>query len=203
MSDDFFLFDTERLGTLASEDTIKKGLSYFIENRVFALDAQENMLLAQVEGSKPDQPYWVELLRGEDGQLLVNCDCASGRPVCKHAIAALYSYAEQAGNQDGGEGIGNTMEEAIAERIKKGRNEVKVKLIGGNLGFGIWQATSLVSATHWQRSYQVHIRSLDARMNYCTCPDLASNRLGTCKHIEAVLHYAKKRPEYKKLKAKV
>jgi superfamily II DNA or RNA helicase len=202
MTDDFFLFDTERLGTLAPENTLKKGLSYFIENRVFALDAQENVLLAQVEGSKPDQPYWVELSRGEDDALVVQCDCADTQPVCKHAIAALYSYAEQASNQDSAGQIGSAMEEAIAERIKKGRNEVKVSLISGNLGFGIWQATSLVSTTHWQRSYQVHIRSLDARMNYCTCPDLASNRLGTCKHIEAVLHYAKKRPEYKELKAK-
>ncbi|MDP3877884.1 MAG: SNF2-related protein [Methylobacter sp.] len=202
MTDDFFLFDTERLGTLAPENTLKKGLSYFIENRVFALDAQENVLLAQVEGSKPDQPYWVELSRGEDDTLVVQCDCADTQPVCKHAIAALYSYAEQASNQDSAGQIGSAMEEAIAERIKKGRNEVKVNLISGNLGFGIWQATSLVSTTHWQRSYQVHIRSLDARMNYCTCPDLASNRLGTCKHIEAVLHYAKKRPEYKELKAK-
>lgn len=201
MSDDFFLFDAERLSTLASENTIKKGLSYFIENRVFALDAQENMLLARVEGSKPDQPYWVELSRDADGQLLACCDCADEQPVCKHAIAALYSYAEQASHQDNAGNIGSAMEEAIAERIKKGRNEVKVKLISGNLGFGIWQATSLVSASHWQRSYQVHIRSLDARMNYCTCPDLASNRLGTCKHIEAVLHYAKKRPDYQALKA--
>ena len=48
MNHDFFLFDTERLSTLASENTIKKGLSYFIENRVFALDAQEHVLLAQV-----------------------------------------------------------------------------------------------------------------------------------------------------------
>ncbi|TAN65560.1 MAG: helicase [Methylobacter sp.] len=202
MSYDFFLFDTERLSTLAPENTIKKGLSYFIENRVFALDAQENVLLAQVEGSKPDQPYWVELSRGADDQLVVQCDCADQQPVCKHAIAALYSYAEQASNEDTDGQIGSAMEEAIAERIKKGRNEVKVSLISGNLGFGIWQATSLVSTTHWQRSYQVHIRSLDARMNYCTCPDLATNRLGTCKHIEAVLHYAKKRPEYKELKAK-
>jgi len=159
MSHDFFLFDTERLSTLASENTIKKGLSYFIEHRVFALDAQENVLLAQVEGSKPDQPYWIELSRGADDQLLAQCDCADEQPVCKHAIAALYSYAEQASDQDSGEGIGSAMEEAIAERVKKGRNEVKVSLISGNLGFGIWQATSIVSATHWQRSYQVHIRS--------------------------------------------
>lgn len=109
MSHDFFLFDTERLSTLAPENTIKKGLSYFIENRVFALDAQENVLLAQVEGSRPDQPYWVELSRGADDQLLVQCDCADQQPVCKHAIAALYSYAEQADNQDSGEGIGNAI----------------------------------------------------------------------------------------------
>jgi ERCC4-related helicase len=203
MNHDFFLFDTERFSTVASEDTLKKGLSYFIENRVFALDAQEHMVLAQVEGSNPDQPYWVELSQSPDGQLQVQCGCDSDQPVCKHAVAALYSYAEQASDQDKAGNIGDAMEQAIAERIKKGRNEVKVNLISGNLGFGIWQATSLVSSTHWQRSYHVHVRSLDARMNYCTCPDLASNRLGTCKHIEAVLHYAKKRPEYKALKTKV
>ncbi len=171
MSYDFFLFDTERFSTIASEDTLKKGLTYFIDNRVFALDTQDNMVLAQVEGSRVDQPYWVELSRGSDDQLCVRCDCASELPVCKHAIAALYSYAEQANDDDTSGKLGSAMEDAITERIKKGRNEVKVQLISGNLGFGIWQATSLVSATHWQRSYQVHIRSLDARMNYCTCPD--------------------------------
>ncbi len=129
MSHDFFLFDTERLSTLAPENTIKKGLSYFIKNRVFALDTQEHVLLAQVEGSKPDQPYWVELSRSTDEQLVVQCDCADEQPVCKHAIAALYSYAEQASNQDNAGQIGNAMEEAVAERIKKGRNEVKVSLI--------------------------------------------------------------------------
>lgn len=200
MSHDFFLFDTVRFSQLASEDLIKKGLSYFIENRVFALDVQENMLMAQVEGSRINQPYWVELSRGVDEQLLVQCDCASELPVCKHAIAALYSYAEQASNQDESIHVGNAIEEAIAERIKKGRNEVRVSLVSGNLGFGIWQASSIVSTTHWQRSYQVHIRALDARMNYCTCPDLASNRLGTCKHIEAVLHFAKKHGDYQTLK---
>lgn len=47
----------------------------------------------------------------------------------------------------------------------------------------------------------MQIRSLEQRVNYCTCPDLASNRLGTCKHIEAVLHYARKQKDYKSLKA--
>ena len=195
---DFFLYDTEQLNTLASEETVKKGLAYFVENRVFALDVQEDQLTSQVEGSIKDQSYWVELFRNSDDELHVHCDCASEQNVCKHAIATLYSYAEYSINKEQ-DSIGSAADEAINERIKKGRNEVGVKLISGNLAFGVWQAKSIISATYRKISYNVHIRSLDERKNYCTCPDLATNRLGTCKHIEAVLHYAKKQPEYKQL----
>ena len=37
-------------------------------------------------------------------------------------------------------------------------------------------------------SYSVSIRSNDNTRNFCTCFDFKTNRLGTCKHIEAVLH---------------
>ncbi len=36
--------------------------------------------------------------------------------------------------------------------------------------------------------YEVEIRSLAEPINACDCPDHAVNRLGTCKHVEAVLH---------------
>ncbi len=199
MNNDLFLYDTERLKTIASEDTVKQGLVYFSENRVFALDVQGNILSAQVEDADVNEPYWVELTQNDEHDLSVSCDCPEKGSVCKHAIAALYSYAGQFGfNED--KILGSAVDEAILERVKKGRNEVSVKLINGNPGFGIWQATSIISATHTKKSYQVQIRSLDQRMNYCTCPDLATNRLGTCKHIEAVLHYAKKSPGYQQLK---
>ena len=42
-------------------------------------------------------------------------------------------------------------------------------------------------------SYVVEIRSLTEHLNSCGCPDHAVNRLGTCKHIEAVLHALQKR----------
>jgi len=199
MNNDLFLYDTERLKTIAADDTLKQGLAYFSENRVFALDVQGNVLTAQVEDADVNEPYWVELIQDEGRDLIVHCDCHEQGGVCKHAIAALYSYAEQFGFDDD-KLLGSAVDEAILERVKKGRNEVNVKLISGNLGFGIWQATSIISATYTKKSYQVQIRSLDQRMNYCTCPDLATNRLGTCKHIEAVLHTAKKSPDYKKLK---
>ncbi|MDD5319588.1 MAG: SNF2-related protein [Methylococcales bacterium] len=199
MKNDLFLYDTERLQTIASDDTVKQGLAYFSENRVFALDIQDNVLTAQVEDADTNEPYWVELTHDDGSDLLVSCDCPQQDGVCKHAIAALYSYAEQFG-YDEDKILVSAVDEAILERVKKGRNEVSVKLVSGNLGFGTWQATSILSATHRKKSYQVQIRSLDQRMNYCTCPDLATNRLGTCKHIEAVLHYTKNKPDYKQLK---
>lgn len=36
-------------------------------------------------------------------------------------------------------------------------------------------------------TYRVAIRGLNAGDNYCSCPDYATNELGTCKHIEFVL----------------
>ncbi len=200
MDNDFFLYDTERLHTIASDELVKQGLGYFSDNRVFALDMSGDKLTAQVEDAEDNEPYWLELTQN-DGQLAVSCDCHESPDVCRHAVAVLYAYADQYGFEEDTQLLGSAVDEAIQERVKKGRNEVRVKLINGNLGFGTWQASSIVSSTHWQRSYQVQIRSLDQRMNYCTCPDLASNRLGTCKHIEAVLHYAKKQPDYTTLQA--
>ena len=199
MHDDFFVYDAERLGSITSEQVMTKGLAYFNENRVIDLDCTETVLSAQVEGSDPDWPYTVRLLHGNNGELEVQCDCPFDRePVCKHAVAVLYSYAAQRGGD--GNNLGSAVDEAIKERVRKGINEVRVKQLSGDLAFGTWQASSLVSTTHWQQAYQVQIRSLDRRMNYCTCPDLASNQLGTCKHIEAVLHQIKKQPGYRKIK---
>ncbi|MDD1618831.1 MAG: SWIM zinc finger family protein, partial [Methylococcaceae bacterium] len=131
MNKDLFLYDTERLKTIASDDTVKQGLAYFSENRVFALDVQDNVLMAQVEDANVNEPYWVELTHGEGNELHISCDCSEKGGVCKHAIAALYSYAEQFGYDDG-RILGSAVDEAILERVKKGRNEVSVKLISGN-----------------------------------------------------------------------
>ena len=199
MDNDVYLYDTERLHGIASEEMVKQGLRYFSDNRVIGVMLENGQVQAQVEDENEEQ-YWLELSIDTSGNLQVVCDCHAEAGVCVHAIAALYAYADQFAPVDT-LGLGSALDEAIQERVKKGRNEVRVKLLNGNLGFGTWQATSLVSATHWQRSYQVQIRSLDQRVNYCTCPDLASNRLGTCKHIEAVLHFAKKQPDYKRLKS--
>jgi hypothetical protein len=38
-----------------------------------------------------------------------------------------------------------------------------------------------------QNTYRVHVRGPRVGDNYCSCPDFATNTLGTCKHIEFVL----------------
>jgi SNF2 family DNA or RNA helicase len=41
--------------------------------------------------------------------------------------------------------------------------------------------------------YRVEIRALSERVNSCSCPDHRINRLGTCKHVEAVLAWLLRR----------
>src|SRR5947209_14702424 len=38
-----------------------------------------------------------------------------------------------------------------------------------------------------QNTYRVHIRGPQPGDNFCSCPDFATNTLGTCKHIEFTL----------------
>ena len=196
--DDPFLYDTERLHAITSGSIIERGLNYFKEDRVTDLHWEGSSLCAMVEGSQPDEPYWVELDHDEQQQLQVQCDCAFNRePICKHAVAVLYSYADQVSYK---EEIGSARDIAIEERTKRGRSEVRVSQVSGEPWFGTWRASSIASATHRKQSYTVHIRSLNTRTNYCTCPDLATNQLGTCKHIEAVLHQIRKRRDFKRIR---
>ena len=39
-----------------------------------------------------------------------------------------------------------------------------------------------------KKNYRVFIGGAELGMSYCSCPDFAVNTLGTCKHIESVLH---------------
>ena len=48
-------------------------------------------------------------------------------------------------------------------------------------------------------SYSVSIRSSDNSRNFCTCFDFKTNRLGTCKHIEAILHQLRSKLKLKTL----
>ena len=79
----------------------------------------------------------------------------------------------------------STDEGEIRRREWRGRTEiVDVHALDGSPHpFGDYQVTSSNGS-----SYTVEIRSLGTHINSCGCRDHRTNRLGTCKHIEGVLH---------------
>lgn len=196
---DPYFFDHEALQAVADATAIREGLDYFKEKRVIRIDQDEKLLWATVEGGDADLPYTVEIRQNGAGTLTFDCDCdtATGESICRHVVATLFAYADQRQQTDK---LLTATDNAIQERIKRGRAEVEVEALSGEPWFGAWRALSISSSTPFPQHYQVTIRSLHQRANLCSCPDFAGNQLGTCKHIEAVLHKIKKHPEYEQFK---
>ncbi len=66
---------------------------------------------------------------------------------------------------------------------------LEVRNLGGEPVFSEFAVTNPAS----QRTYRVAIRGEGPGINFCACPDYAVNTLGTCKHVEAVLHRLRRR----------
>lgn len=190
-SRDPFVLDNNELRLLASDRIVRRGIAYFKENRVSELRSDHDRLRAFVQGS-PDHPYYVEIDIDSDGELCVDCSCPfEWEPACKHAIAVLLAHA--AGQPLSQKVVQGAADKAIEKRIKRGQTEVAVTHKDGDRWFGTWEARSTYQNNPRQKTYLVQIRSVSERINYCNCPDLSANLLGTCKHIEAVLHTLKKK----------
>lgn len=188
---DPFLLDADHLKELASTPIVRRGVAYFKENRVTNLGWAADRIWAHVDGTRPGG-YSVELFLDEDGELGVDCDCPfDWEPVCKHAVATLLAYgARQPVSEVEAEGAAGA---AVEARVKRGRSEVEVNHVDGDPWQGTWEARSVTSAAQDRPPWRVQIRSVGEKLNHCTCPDFAVNRLGTCKHIEAVLHRLRRR----------
>ncbi|CAK0781701.1 Helicase [Gammaproteobacteria bacterium] len=198
---DPFLFDLEQLHTLAEDQMVRNGLKDFKENRVTWVDrtvdsVDGDFLTATVEDADTTEVLSFEVRSGGDGHLDARCPCHDGGGLCRHEVAALFAYSSRAVAP--GELL-DAVAGAIEERVQRARSEVRVEHLTGEPAFGAWSAWSVGPETHFPRRYRVHIRSLTRRANYCTCPDFATNQLGTCKHIEAVRHTIQKRPDYPEL----
>lgn len=73
-------------------------------------------------------------------------------------------------------------------RRERARTEkMSVRFLGGGsvAPFGDYEVASEDGGL--EKSYRVELRSLNAPVNSCSCPDFGKNWLGTCKHIERVL----------------
>jgi len=65
----------------------------------------------------------------------------------------------------------------------------KVKNIGGRPVFSEFEVTN----PQTKRTYRLAIRGEGLGVNFCSCPDYATNTLGTCKHIEFLLARLRRR----------
>lgn len=195
---DPFVFDIEQLHAIADEAAVREGLEDFKSSRVMVSELAGDRLHATVEDAISAQAIALEIRYDADSNLHLDCPCGrdDGGP-CRHGVAALFAYSAQAGVP---KALLSAGESAIEERMQSARSEVHTEHLSGEPAFGAWRAWSETSTTHFPRRYRVHIRSLLKRANYCSCPDFAVNQLGTCKHIEAVLHGLCKRPDYDLLK---
>jgi superfamily II DNA or RNA helicase len=192
-----FLFDTEELHALADGALIRKALRHAHDKRVTRVAFVDGELLANVEDEDSEEQLDLRLGYDADGNLWSSCDCGDEAGICVHALAALLAFGTYA---DSDAQLSNALEAAIEERAKRGRSEVRVEAMSGDPWFGTWRARSIGAAgSPFQTSYQVQIRSLTRRANHCSCPDFATNQLGTCKHIEAVLHHVGKRKDFKRI----
>lgn len=194
--DDPFFFDREGLEAVASRQVVGDGLRSFKEHRVLSVDQDQERLWAQVDDAELDLPCAVEITATET-ELTLFCDCDEGETICHHMVASLYAYAEQ---REATDQIFTAADTAIRDRVKRGRTEVAVEHLDGQPWFGHWQAETMGTENHFPQSYRVSIRSLHQRANLCTCPDFQVNQLGTCKHIEAVLHKLAKHKDYNKIR---
>ncbi|TVQ84766.1 MAG: helicase [Chromatiaceae bacterium] len=200
---DPFLLDSEALAALADPARVRAGLRACNEHRVTSLDRAGDQCWAEVEDADGEK-LAVELVFDPADGLRHGCECdedpAGG--LCSHAIAALFAYAKE---QQEPVPLADAARAALAERLTKARAEVRVQPLTAAAerdGVGLWSARSLQTSGPFPTSYRVHIRSLVQRANHCTCPDFATNQLGTCKHIEAVLHRLGKRRDFPALQAR-
>jgi len=81
---------------------------------------------------------------------------------------------------------GMSLEEwQVALRREYGQDQdFKAKNLGSEAVFSEFEVTNPKSG----RTYRVAIRGQALGENYCSCPDFAVNALGTCKHVEWLLH---------------
>jgi len=85
----------------------------------------------------------------------------------------------------------NTTDEQEIERRKKRAESESFRITPVDAGNGVFSDWRVAGDSGVP--YRVEIRSLDEPVNSCDCKDFQYNRLGVCKHVEAVANRLRKR----------
>lgn len=179
-----------------SAKSIRDGVDCFRAHRVVGVEEQPDGITAHVKpASLGGDEQVVNVSVSQDGRLRVEVHVATeGLPHSDQealGIAAILAYQMQRPITD--EKLFNAEGRARLQRRERAFSEVVVTLPASGPGYGEWRAQSAGVKRPGRGAYHVSLRSLSRRVNGCTCPDFRRNRLGTCKHIEAVRASAARR----------
>ena len=121
-----------------------------------------------------------------DDEVRPSCTC--GAKQCAHAAALGLLMLGEAQAAGAGEEDEAAPPREVERRRRESRGASELFEIRRRLGGqGIRGEYEVASPS--SRAYLVTLRALDLAHNGCTCPDFATNLIGTCKHVEAVLHH--------------
>ena len=91
-------------------------------------------------------------------------------------------------------------ERALHERRERARTEkYRIKPVDQAVAAKTPWTDYLVASELSGKTYRVALRGTEPGDSYCSCPDFKTNRLGTCKHLIALLHRMEKKFDKKTL----
>jgi hypothetical protein len=174
-----------------SNSAVKFGLEWFRTHRVEPViqEYDDSIVATLSEGENGEEECTVLVRVAEDGGATVEHqggDEPTDEVRWGAAIAAVLAW--QTRHPASQAQIHSMADRVRAERKMRGKHGVAVTSAEEG-GWGLWYAQSIDDGKGpHKEAWQVHLRATDLPINGCTCPDFQNNGLGTCKHLEAVLH---------------
>jgi len=165
----------------------RKGSSLFMNGQSQMLTWSKQLFEFSVDDEFNDYKVSVSI----NGDMELKCNCKS-KDLCHHKIASLMQLHEELsrGSSEpktiGKEYTrGGMIKRVLAEREEKAKKaEYKMDLADNMYGEHILYNEKNVE-------YKLTFYNFKKEHGYCSCPDYATNKLGTCKHLMFAFKYVK------------
>ncbi|MEN8119219.1 MAG: DEAD/DEAH box helicase [Bacteroidota bacterium] len=182
---------TEKISNLV----YKKGSSLFMNGQSQMLTQSKQLFEFSVDDEFDDYKISISI----NGTIEMKCNCKS-KDLCHHKIASLMQLHEELSRSNfepktvGKEYTREGMKiRVMAEREEKAKKaEYKIEQSDNIYGEHILYNEKGVE-------YKLTFYNFNQEHGYCSCPDYATNKLGTCKHLMYAFKYLKtqkRTPEY-------
>ena len=176
-----------RKGNKASSLVYKKGSSLYMNGQSQMLTQSKHLFEFSVDDEFDDYRVKVSI----NGKLETKCKCKSD-DYCQHKIASLMQMHEELSrNNSEPKAIGKEytregmIKRVIGEREDRAKKaEYKIEFADNIYGEHILKNEKSVD-------YKITFYNFKKEHGYCSCPDYASNKLGTCKHLMYAFKYVK------------